>query len=232
MRSSDYRRYPVGARWQRLMLTGSDITEILPAGWTNDITETAGPTGETNLNVTATVAATLPADGLILYKDTGYLASDDFNISFFIDLVDATSGGGGYGSAQADGFFLWVGLSSDPNALATEGGFIGYEHDSVAQPRAMTNRAGANTFATASNSTRHVKGIITSGKNHVSDGGRVASLDFNEIPLNFAANLSNLTTPGATTDPIYITVALGRDAAGSYNIPVRIWYCLEPKFTF
>lgn len=216
-------------QWQRLML--SDMTVSVPVGWTNSVTETVGSSGQTNVNVTATAAAAIPGDSVIWSIDTGIPVSAHLSFSFFIELVNATAGGGGYGSAQADGCYFWLGIASDVAALATRGCFTGYEHGAAVQPRGMFYQGG-NGFTAGNNNARHVCGVIPSWKNVIKpSGGRIDVLNSDKAPFNLGSVISTELTAASVSDTIKIVFAAGKNAAGSYNIPVRLWYVLGDQLS-
>lgn len=218
----------LGSRWKRLLL--SNLTPVVPSGWTNSVTETPGKTGITNLNITATGAGTIPQNGIVWSFDTGCLVSDDVDFSFLIELTNAGSAASAFGSAQADGCFFWFGIASDVADLANRSSLFGYEHDGVTQPRGMFYQASGTGYTVGNNFSKFITADVRSVKNFIKIFGRLEMLRNEFEGLNLGLNSANQLTAAATTDSLKIVFAAGRDAAGSYNIPVRLWYYQGKKF--
>lgn len=216
-------------QWERLML--SNMTVSVPSSWTNSVTETSGATGQSDINITSIAAGITPPTSVYWSLDTGIPCSSDLSFSFFIELVNSTVGAGGYGSAQADACFFFLGITSDTANMATRGSFIGYEHDGAVQPRGVSYQ-GSNSFSAGNAQSRHVRGTFMSPKNLVkSPPSGYTMYSFSKAPFNLPININSELTPAATTDTIKIVFAAGINKVGSYNIPIRLWYVIGDQLT-
>jgi len=209
-------------QWTRLLL--SDLSVVVPSSWTNSLTETAGDSGQSDINLTSIAAGTTPPTSIYWSLDTGIPSSADLSFSFFIELINSTAGAGGYGSAQADACYFFFGITSDTANMATRGSFIGYEHDGAVQPRGVSYQ-GSNSFSAGNAQSRHVRGTFMSPKNLVkSPPSGYTMYSVSKAPFNLPVNINSELTPAATTDTIKIVFAAGINKVGSYNIPIRLWY--------
>lgn len=209
-------------QWTRLLL--SDLSVVVPASWTNSVTETTGDSGQTNVNITSIAAGTTPPTSIYWSLDTGIPVSAHLSFSFFIEMINSTVGAGGYGSAQADACYFFLGIASDVSNLATRGSFIGYEHDGAVQPRGVTYQV-SNAFTAGNAQTRHACGMFLSPKNLIkSPRAGIDMLSFSKAPFNLGNGIASELSAASFTDTIKIVFAAGINKVGSYNIPIRLWY--------
>lgn len=188
--------------------------------------------GVTTFNISdGVVTADSPDEGAIWYIPTGLIASDLFDVDFYIEAVNAGAGAGQFGSAQSDNIFTWMGLVSNLSDILNFGAFIGREHAGSGQPRATISQGGVNAFGTANNANRHVYGNINSYSAHLKSIARADPLNFARVPGAAALGLQNGTYLGAgsASDPIYLAVAAGLATPDSYAIPFKLWYKIGQK---
>lgn len=188
-------------------------------------------TGITTFNISdGVVTADSPDEGAIWYIPTGLLASDLFDIDFFIEAVNAGTGAGQFGSAQTDNVFTWMGLFTNVADILNFGAFIGREHAGAGQPRATLSQGGVNAFGTANAGNRHVYGNINSYVSHVKSISRADALNFGRLPPTTTGLQNGTFLPaGSASDPVYLAVAAGLAAPDTYSLPFKLWYKTGPQ---
>lgn len=215
-----------GGVWRKFDI--SSATKVDPNTIDNGST-TVG--GVTTLKISdGVVTADTPDEGVVWYIPTTLVAGDLFDVDFFIKAVNATGGAGGYGSAQGDNIFTWMGLITNPADILNYGVFIGREHAGSVQPRASISQGGVNAFGTANAGNRHVYGNINSYATHLKSIARADALNFTRVPPVVTGLQNGTFLPAAAdSDPIYLAVGAGLAAPDTYEIPFELWYKIGQK---